>query len=266
MARRPDTPCFPAERSSQEASRSASKARAPLSETSANVFGGQGVPSPITAAKLRDRRSSVVAPGSLFTDFSAILPSVEESSVPPPSDSMRPPTLRERAPARVSGAEYNAHPRPLAYLAADGSLGEQPLQHRRPSVSSSPASLARAATARISDIVLIGPDGALKNDLEYEVSIPEESPAKLSHTTFGLAWSTPPPSEGNLESSPALETPFRSELEEELAKLKDEDDMLESLRGEIHAALPARYAFPFERGSETVTNTFESHPSPLQCS
>jgi hypothetical protein len=244
VARRLDSRCFPGTRSSLEATKWASKSRAPLSETSANVFGGQGVPSPITPAKLRDRRSSVVAPGSLFTDFSAILPSVVESSVPSPSDSTRPPSLRERALARVSGGENSAQPRPLAYLAADGSLGEQPLERRRPSLSNSPA---LAASARTSGIVLIGPDGALdsfqpalEDAIGSAVSVPEESPATLSRMAVGLAWSTPPPSEGKPESSSALATPFRSELEEELAKLKDEDDMLESLRGEIHAALPAR--------------------------
>jgi hypothetical protein len=164
--------------------------------------------------------------------------------VPSPSDSTRPPSLRERALARVSGGENSAQPRPLAYLAADGSLGEQPLERRRPSLSNSPA---LAASARTSGIVLIGPDGALdsfqpalEDAIGSAVSVPEESPATLSRMAVGLAWSTPPPSEGKPESSSALATPFRSELEEELAKLKDEDDMLESLRGEIHAALPAR--------------------------
>ena len=110
-------------------------------------------------AKVRDHRRSSVAPGSLFTDFANILPSVEESKMSL-SHEGRP----SCGPSRGGSEEKTTRttqPQPLAYLAADGSLGEQPLENRRPLLSRPPSDLARPSSARKSGIVLIGPGSLL---------------------------------------------------------------------------------------------------------
>ncbi len=63
-----------------------------------------------------------------------------------------------------------------------------------------------------------------------------ESPPRVPWKASNTCHTPSPNSDANLNSTTA--TPFRSELEEELAKLKEEDDLLESLRCEIHAVMP----------------------------
>ena len=62
-----------------------------------------------------------------------------------------------------------------------------------------------------------------------------ESPPRVPWKASNTCHTPSPNSDANLNSTTA--TPFRSELEEELAKLKEEDDLLESLRCEIKALL-----------------------------
>lgn len=108
---------------------------------------------------MRDHRRSSVVPGSLFTDLANILPSVAESKMSLHSVSTSSPSPESRPPTEGAGdaSTRNIYPQPLAYLAADGSLGEQPLQSNRHLSSSPPSDFAPMSSARESGIVLIGP-------------------------------------------------------------------------------------------------------------
>ena len=96
---------------------------------------------------------------------------------------------------------------PFGYLDADGSLGEEPLQHRasRSPPTRSPPPLSLASAKRDSDVVLLGPDGLVDfptSPLETEASVITPSRTVLNAKSPAppppaAAWHTPPQKEVN---------------------------------------------------------------------
>jgi len=156
----------------------------------------------------------------------------------PPSTASKPPPPMV-GPRGMTISLNTTSPRPLGYLDASGCLVEEASRSRR-SLSRSPLSHTLLALDHHDADVVMGPDGLL----DFPLSLSENGGVLLvstyvsEKTTARAAWcqQSPAPEGGNEVSM--MSTPFRSELEDELAKLAVEDEELQSLRFEIHAALP----------------------------